>query len=169
MIIALIGRWVLGGLLKVGVSEGLAGKFVASRVFGPLVWVFLAVAAAGIGKLALMLHDQRIEREATMRCEASHLAAALQTENKALKASNSARELRLTIRDAELAQAQRDLASEKEKNDALRQAAPAGGALVFDADDPWVRQASGPARPVDPARGRRPRAAPLPAPGRPGQ
>lgn len=139
--IALLARLALGGLLKAGVSEGLAGRFVASRLFAPVALLLIGGFAVLSGKLALYLHDRHLTEVVQIQCEAEQRAAALAIENGALKQASGQKDDAIRERDLQIAQNETDMMRLKEINDALRNTAPGDGALVFDAGDPWVQAA----------------------------
>jgi len=136
--IAFFARLVLGGLVKVGVSEGAAGAFVASRVFAPLLFVAIGALAYPAAKLVLFLHDRHVATAARVKCEAENVAAALAVENGALKRASAEKDDLINDRNASIASNERAIAELREKNRALRETAPGDGALVFADDDPWL-------------------------------
>lgn len=139
--IALLARLVLGGLVKVGVSEGSAGAFVASRIFAPLILLALGALLVPAGKLFFYVHDMRV---ATTAANQARLVCITEIAAKAEKAKAAATERALARnqellfqRTAALTSIETELQHMKGENDVSRSKAPGLGALVLEPDDPW--------------------------------
>jgi len=137
-LIALFGRWALGGLVKAGVSEGAAGGFVTGKLFMLMVCFGLGLGAFWIGKGALALHDSRIEEGATVRCHAERLVKQLQVRVDAQDHALKLRDRRDQEREGELAALQTRAEDLKGKNDALRVSNP--NTLCYRVDDGRVQR-----------------------------
>lgn len=142
IMIALVGSLLLKATLGTAL-EVTTGRFVAGRLFGPVVAL---VAAGGLylgvvyGVPAMVrAHDARVARQAEAKITTAielelekARAAALEEAIAKQKETLSAREgdleaLRVVLNDLE-----------KEKRDA-REASPNGTAVVIPPDDPWLR------------------------------
>lgn len=155
-ITGVFGAWVIKGLLKIGVTESGAGKFVASRIFGPLLVIALVAGAVGVGWVVLKVHDSRIRTAATTaankRCDADKAAmreAQLQRQIDAKDAALAQKERGIRDRDIAITDFETENKRYADENAKLRAAMSAPGRRVLDADDPWLRGANRPAGKAD--------------------
>jgi hypothetical protein len=155
--IGFLARLALGGLMKIGVGEALAGRLTASRLFAPVALTVVSAAAVAAVLGVLALHDGRVARQASAgavhQCNADKLESALKAAELQLALERRARrEADDQLRDREIALAAAEIVSKQKEseNAELRRAAsdPDGLALP---DDEWLRgrgAAAGRARPA---------------------
>ena len=140
--ITLIGGFIAKAFLGTA-WEATAGRFVAGRLFGPVV---MLVAAGGLylgvtlGIPAMIrAHDARVARQAETRITTAIELELERARTAALQDAISKQKETLSAREGDL-EALRVVLSdlEKEKRDA-REASPNGTAIVVAPDDPWLR------------------------------
>lgn len=138
-----IAKLALGGLLKIGVSEGAAGKLASSKAFGAVLLIGLGAfgwwAGGGILKHYVARVSAAAAKTATAQCVDQHKLAAALSREKSLK--DALRVAEATRRNSESAKGdlEKSLAALGAENEELRNAGKNPDRLCVDPDDPWVR------------------------------
>lgn len=133
---ALLAPWLGGALLTVlPWFAPLGGVLKAWR---PVLMGLALVAVFAAGWWVARPVERLTVEEAKQVCEEANLRARLDATEQALRQA----ELTLQIRGRALRLLERQIEALREEREALRAAAPDPTAIVFDADDPWLRTGS---------------------------
>jgi hypothetical protein len=146
--IAWIAKLALGGLLKIGVSERIAGKVTGSKLFGPIALVVVGFVGWQVLGLVAGINDRRVgyqaAKTAIKQCVAEHEIAASRQREYSLKLAVERATTTLAARESEKTALEARIAGLELEQQGARDASKSPDRMCVEPDDSWVQR--GPVR-----------------------